>query len=155
MAELTLSAQPGFVEVPDSAFDAGNPATASNLKALNAAAKFGVVRGEEFWGYYKNGEVVVLPVSEADGYAYSREELRYTWSVVWTGGAPGTPLEGTHTLPVFGSTSGAGMLLQATYHVDQETGLVSCKTDYHKEGGSTTPTPDGVLMVMTHAKRMR
>jgi len=43
--------------------------------------KFAAVRTEEFWGYYKNGETVALPVSPADGYAYAREELRYVWSI--------------------------------------------------------------------------
>ena len=86
---LTLTAQPGFTELPDNDFDAGAPASDSNMKALNAAAKFGVVRNEQFYGYYANGETVVLPVSPADGYAYSRQELLYSWSVYWTGSATG------------------------------------------------------------------
>ena len=75
---LSLGTQPGFTEIADSTFDAGNAASDSALKAVNAAAKFGVVRNEQFYGYYANGETVALPVSPADGYAYSRSELRYS-----------------------------------------------------------------------------
>ena len=46
---LTLSAQPGFTELPDSDFDAGNVASDTNMKALNAASKFGVVRNEQVY----------------------------------------------------------------------------------------------------------
>jgi len=155
MAELTLSSQPGFAEIPDSTFDAGNAASATTLKALNAAAKFGVVRNEEFWGFYKNGETVALPISEADGYAYSREELRYSWSIYWTGAPPSSALAGTQTVPAQGATSGSGQLLEMGFYVDQATGLVSCKVDYYVTGGSQTSTEDGILLVITHAKRMR
>lgn len=153
---LTLSEAPGFTEVPSSAFDAGNPATAANLKALNADAAFAAVRNEEFWGYYKHGETVGTPVSGADGYAYSRSELRYVIaSVYWTGAAPGTALNGTQTAPAKGATSGAGHLLQMGFDVDQATGAVSCDVSYHKDGGSQTDTHDGILKIVTLAKRDR
>lgn len=155
MATLILSSQPGFSEVPDSAFDAGNPATAANMKSLNAAAKFAAVRAEEFWGFYKHGETVVLPISAADGYAYAREELRYTWSIYWTGSAPGTPLAGTQVVPTRGATGGPGHLLQMGFIVDQATGLVTCTVSYHKDGGAQTDTTDGILVVVTHGKRQR
>lgn len=154
MATLTLLSQPGFAEVPDSAFDAGNPATAANLKALNAAAKFAAVRDEEFWGYYKHGEAVQIPVSPADGYVYQREELRYTWSVYWTGAAAGA-LNGSQATPARGATGGAGHLLQMGFLIDQATGLVTCNVSYHKDGGAQTDTNDGILLVITHAKRQR
>ncbi len=155
MATLVLTSQPGFAEVQDSAFDAGNPATAANMKSMNAAAKFAAVRTEEFWGFYKHGETVVLPISPADGYAYSREELLYTWSVFWTGAAPGSPLLGTQVVPGKGATGGPGHLLQMGFMVDQATGLVDCTVSYHKDGGAQTDTTDGILVVVTQAKRSR
>jgi hypothetical protein len=152
MPSLSLSAQPGFAEVPDAAFDAGGAASDTNLKALNAAAKFAAVRNEQFWGYYRHGEMVALPVSPADGYVYQREELRYSWSVYWTGAASG-PLNGTQALPSRGSTSGQGTLLQMGFHVDQATGAVSCNVSYYKTGQQDTN--DGILLVVVHAQRQR
>ncbi|KKK48884.1 hypothetical protein LCGC14_3140660, partial [marine sediment metagenome] len=140
MSTLTLTSQPGFSEVPDSAFDAGNPVTAANMKSMNAASKFAAVRDEEFWGYYKHGETVQAPLSPADGYAYALEELRYTWSVYWTGTPPGTALEGTQTPPSRGATGGSGQLLQMGFNVDQETGVVACDVSYYRDGGSQTDT---------------
>jgi hypothetical protein len=155
MPSLVLTSQPGFTEVPDSAFDAGNAVTAAILKALNAAAKFAAVRDEEFRGYYKNGETVQLPVSLADGYAYSREELRYDWSIYGTGGAPSSPLNGTQTPPTHGANAGGGNLLSVNFNIDQATGLVSCDIAYYIQGGAQTNTHDGILMVTTFAKRQR
>lgn len=155
MPTLVLGTQPGFAEVPDSAFDAGNPASAANLKAVNAEAKFAAVRTEEFWGYYKHGETVQLPISPADGYQYAREELRYTWSIWWTGAAPGSALNGTQITPSRGATGGPGHLLQMGFSIDQATGVLTCDVSYHKDGGSQTDTHDGILMVITHAKRQR
>jgi hypothetical protein len=149
---LTLGAQPGFTEVADSVFDAGNAASDSSLKALNAAVKFGVVRNEQFWGYYRNGESVALPVSPADGYAYSRGELVYSWSLYWSGSATGA-CNGTQTAPPKGATTGQGQLLQASGNVDQVSGLVSCTASYFKT--SQMDTTDGILLVIAHAQRSR
>ena len=153
MATLLLSSQPGFTEVPDQSLDAGNPVSSAVLKALNAAAKFGVVRTEQFWGYYKHGETVVLPISRADGYAYAREELWYTWSIYGTGSPPGSPLLGTQTAPGRGATSGQGTILSLAFNVNQESGLVECGVSYYKT--AQEDKPDGVLMVMVHATRQR
>jgi hypothetical protein len=154
MPTLILTSQPGFAEIPDSSFDAGNPLTAANMKALNAAAKFAAVRGEEFWGYYQDGEVVVLPVSLADGYAYAREELLYTFSIYHTGSGPGS-LNGVQTPPSRGAGTGAGNLLGFGFDVDQATGLVSCNVSYYVQNGAQTYTKDGILLVHTLAKRAR
>lgn len=155
---LTLSSQPGFTDIADGTFDAGNPVTAATAKSLNANPKFAAVRNEQFWGFYKHGETVQLPVSPADGYEYSRAELRYTWSVYWTGAASGA-LNGVQYVagapPTRGSTSGGGQLLQMGFHVHQDTGVVSCNVSYYATGGAQTDTNDGILMVMVHAQRDR
>lgn len=155
MASLVLGSQPGFSEIPDSTFDAGNAASAANFKALNAAAKFAAVRCEEFWGYYKNGETVALPVSPADGYTYVAAELRYTWSIFWTGGAPSGALAGTQVMPGRGAPGGGGTLLGFGFSIAQATGLVACSVSYYVSGGSQTDTTDGILLVTTIAKRQR
>lgn len=150
---LTLSAQPGFTDIADATFNTGAAITAANVKALNADAKFGAVRNEQFWGYYKHGETVALPTSPADGYVYSRAELFYTFTLFWTGAPPGTALNGTQTTPTRGSTSGGGTLLQMGFDVDNATGVVSCEVDYFS--GTQHNTSDGILKVTVHAQRDR
>jgi hypothetical protein len=147
-----LSTSPGFTAIPAANFDAGNAATDTDMKALRANAEFGAVRNEQFWGFYKHGETVNLPVSPADGYAYARNELLYSWSVFWTGSAAAS-LNGTQSTPTRGATSGSGELLQAGYIVDQATGLVTCDASYFKT--SQMNTNDGILLVIVHAQRNR
>ncbi len=151
---LALSESPGFAEIPSDTFNDGQPASAATMKALNHNAEFGSVRNEQFWGYYKHGETVQLPVSPADGYAYSRAELLYSWSWFWTGSAAGA-LNGTQVAPPRGATGGGGHLLQMGANIDQATGAVSINVDYHKDGGAQTPTNDGILLVIVHAQRNR
>lgn len=149
---LTLGAQPGFTDLASSTWDSGNPISSSGLKSINDNAKFGAVRNEQFWGYYRNGETVTLPVSPADGYEYARNELVYSWSLFWTGQATGA-LNGTQSAPTRGSTSGGGNLLQAGGNVDQSSGLVFTQSSYFN--GTQTDTNDGILLVITHAQRNR
>lgn len=153
MSTLTLSTQPGFTDIPDSALNAGNPVTATTLKAVKNDAEFAAVRSEEFWGYYKHGETVQLPVSPADGYEYTRQELFYTWMWYWTGRPPSSPLNGTQTLPARGATTPGGTLLSLGSIVDQATGLITLDVSYFN--GNTTNSNDGILIVMIHAKRSR
>jgi len=153
MSSLTLTTQPGFTEIPDTAFDAGNPATAANLKALNSDAKFGAVRTEHFQGYYKHGETVQLPISPADAYQYQRAELLYHFDLYWTGAPPTGALNGTQTAPTRGATSGEGNLLQFGFDIDAATGLVNCLVSYFKT--SQSDTHDGILFVTTIAVRSR
>jgi hypothetical protein len=151
---LVLAKEPGFTDIADTAFDPGQAATDTDLKALNDNAKFAAVRSEEFWGYYQHGETVALPVSLADGYQYAREELLYAWAVVWTGAGPGN-LNGTQEAPTPGATSGAGVVLQMGFSVNQGTGEVSCVVSYWKDSVGQSNTNDGILLVHTFAKRAR
>jgi hypothetical protein len=154
VATLELSSEPGFTEIPENTYDAGNPITAATAKALNANAAFAAVRSEEFWGYYRHGETVALPISDADGYTYAREELRYVWSLYATSPSTGA-LNGTQDTPSLAAPSGAGTPLKMLFQVDQDSGAVSCAVNYYKNGGAETPTNDGILVVMTLAKRLR
>lgn len=149
---LVLSAIPGFTEIPDTSFNTGATASDVDLKALNANAKLACVRNEQFWGFYRHGETVALPVSPADGYLYTRAELVYTWSTYWTGAAAGA-CNGTQVAPTRGATGGQGQLLQHGALVDPATGAVSCVTSYYKT--DQTDTTDGILLVITHAQRLR
>ena len=149
---LTLGSQPGFTEIPDSTFSAGNPVSDSVMKQLNADSKFAAVRNEQFFGFYRDGETVALPVSPADAYPYTRSELCYSWSVYWSGSALAA-LNGTQTAPTRGATTGQGQLLQFGYNIDQTSGVVSCTASYYKT--SQTDTADGILLVITHAQRAR
>lgn len=149
---LTLSAVPGFTDIADATYDAGSALSAAASKALNADAKFAAVRNEQFWGYYCHGETVGLPVSPADGYAYSRADLVYTWSIYWTGSAGGA-CNGTQTAPSRGATGGGGTLLQMGFDIDQATGAVACNVSYFS--GRQNDTNDGILLVMVHAQRDR
>jgi len=140
------------VELADTSFAAGNPATSALMTSLNDDAKFAAVRNEQFYGYYRNGETVVLPVSPADGYQYSLSELRFAHSWYWTGSATG-PCNGTMTPPPRGATTGSGMLLQLGADVSEVTGLVTTNVSYYKT--SEQDTNDGILKVITHAQRSR
>lgn len=149
---LTLSSQPGFTQIPGTSFASNAPVTAAVMQELNASAQFAAVRNEQFYGYYKNGETVQLPVSPADGYQYQRDELLYSFSWYSTGGQP-TACDGTQTPPTPGSTTGQGTVLQTMANVDQSTGLVTTQVSYYK--ASQMNQPDGVLLVITHAQRNR
>ena len=149
---LTLLTPPGFTEIPDANFAAGATASDTDLKALNADAKFAAVRNEQFWGFYKNGDTVALPVSPADGYTYGRTELVYSFSWWWTGSCPSV-CAGTQTPPTKGATSGPGTVLQMWGEVNQATGVVTTQVSYYKT--SQTDTGDGVLLVIVHALRGR
>jgi len=151
---LTLSQQPGFTQIPATDFETGSPATPTDMQALNSSAQFAAVRCEQFWGYYRNGDTVQLPVSPADGYAYSRAELIYVFSWYATGGA-GMACNGTQTPPTAGPNSGGGQVLSLNADVSNSTGLVSTLVAYYVTGGKQTNTNDGILKVTTIALRQR
>lgn len=150
---LTLSAQPGFTELADALFDTGATPSDATLKAANSNSKFAAVRNEQFWGFYEHGDTVLLPVSPADGYEYSREELVYSWSIYSSAPPTGAFTAGQQATPTAGANSGAGTLLGVNANVDQTTGVVSLTVAYWN--GSQTNTTDGILMVIAHAQRSR
>lgn len=153
MSSLTLTSAPTFTEVADDELDPGFVLTQAVMQAINEAVNWAAVSVEDFWGYYKDGEAVVLPVSPADGYTYSREELVYTWEIYDTRPATGA-LNGTQSAPSTGAASGAGSILQMGFNVDQTTGDVTCKVDYYQQSAAETDTNDGILLVHTLARRM-
>jgi len=153
MSELLLTSQPGFTELLASSLVTGTPLTSTLLKAINDNARFACVRTETFYGYYLVGESVLLPTSPADGYEYSAQECRFLWSLYWSGSGQG-PLVGVTYLPTRGVTSQPGWVLQMGFTIDQNTGLISGGVSYWT-GSQQLDTTDGILMVVTIAKRAR
>ena len=51
-----------LTDVDPALFDTGATPSDATLKAALDNGKFAAVRNEQFWGYYKNGETVALPV---------------------------------------------------------------------------------------------
>lgn len=151
---LTLQAMPGFSEILAAALGYGLPLTSAVLKALNGAVKFAAVRTEYFYGYYCDGDTVGLPTSFIDGYQYAREELRYIWSLYYSGAAA-QACGGTLWPPATGTSGAPGQFLGGGYYIDQGTGTVSCVATYYKDSAQQTDERDGILMVHTIARRMR
>jgi hypothetical protein len=144
---FSLTQKPGFSDLPDAVLAAEQPALGLYLARIADNAAFGMVRPEFFFGLYKDGDAVNLPVSPVDGYPYQRNELLYSWGIYST------------VNPSSGWISGPGALWFAGWKVDQVTGAVSCAEFYRKSEGSqqsnSGQTSDGVLAVLTIAQRQR
>jgi len=160
MSQLIFSQQPGAVDLADSTFDQDKPVTDVALKQLNQNAKFAMVRVEFFQGYYKHGETVVLPVSPVDGYAYSRAELRYLWSIYSTRPATGAT-GGTQAPPALGSEQIGGggvdgvdvIIAYVEAKNSANPGRVYCQI-IMGDGTNQTVTNYGVLYATTVAERL-
>src|SRR2546430_6732076 len=119
---LTLQTPPGFSDLADSVLAANQPAFAIDLAKIYSNGAFGMVRPEIFQGIYKPGDTVALPVSDRDGYAYSRDELLYFWTV------SNSANFGTGWLSALDS------LFFCEWLVDQSTGVVSSDEWYRRSG---------------------
>jgi hypothetical protein len=142
-----LQRVPGFADLPDAVLKAEQPALGLEMARIADNASFAAVRPEIFYGRYKHGDTVNLPVSDVDGYPYQRDELLYVWGIYST------------VNPATGWISGPGAMWYAGWKVDQNSGLVSCQEFYRKsEGGQqsgSAASTDGVLSVVTIAQRQR
>jgi hypothetical protein len=159
MSQLTLDVIPGFVDLPDSAIVADQPLTDYSLVKISNNAKFAALRPETFYGWYRDGELVKLPVSPADGYAYTRVELEYEVAA-WCSRSPagGTGTNGATTKPGRAYTNdGAGALFLMDFWVEERNestpGLVHCEVHYWNDG-SEIPTNGGFIKVRTIATRL-
>jgi hypothetical protein len=159
MAQMTFATTPGFVDLPDSALEADQPLTDYDLTKINNNAKFAAVRPEIFYGWYKNGETVTIPVSPVDGYIYARQELEYEVGA-WCSRAPasGAGTNGALAKPARANVNaGPGSLFLMDFWVEEKNeaspGLVHCDVHYW-DGGTETPTSDGFMKVRTIATRL-
>jgi hypothetical protein len=144
---FTLTTQPGFSDIPDSVLQAEKAALGLLLARIDGNASFGAVRPEIFYGLYKDGEEVILPVSPVDKYQYSRSELTYVWGIYSTVRADS------------GWISGPGPLWYCAWLVGQGDGKVSCIEWYRNSEGdlnsNSGSSSDGVLAVYTIAQRAK
>jgi hypothetical protein len=142
---ITLAQIPGFADVADSNFVAGQYAIGINFQRTVDNAKFGVVRPEVFVNRYINGDTVQLPTSPVDGYTYSREELTYVYHYALTGGT---------STANNGAPTAAGAIRYMAPYVNQLTGAVTTAVEYLVANGSgPTVTTDGTIEVFTIATR--
>ena len=159
MAQMTFAAMPGFVDLPDGNLAADQPLTDYDLTKISNNAKFGAVRPEVFYGWYKNGETVLIPVSPVDGYTYARAELEYEVSA-WCSRSPATDAatNGALTKPARADLNdGPGALFLMDFWVEEKNeanpGLVHCEVHYWNNG-SEYPTNGGFVKVRTIASRL-
>jgi hypothetical protein len=140
---LKLSSPPGFNDLSDSILVAGSPALGIDIAKIYENSVFGMVRTEVFSGVYKQGDTVALPVSPHDGYAYSREELLYFWTIR------------NSANPSSLWISAEDSLFYCAWLVDQTTGEVFSDEWYRRSGtnANVTHTNDGLLQVWTVAQR--
>jgi hypothetical protein len=159
MAQMTFAVIPGFVDLPDSAIAADQPLTDYSLTKISNNAKFAAVRPETFYGWYKDGETVLLPTSPVDGYVYSRQELEYAVAA-WSSRSPasGYATNGSLTRPARASVNqGAGTLFDMSFWVEEKNeanpGLVHCYVSFWNNG-SEIQTHGGFVKVRTIATRL-
>jgi len=78
MSQLTFSNIPGFFDIPDATIAGGQPLTDDAMAKISHNAKFGAVRVEPIYmGYYRDSDIVPVPVSLVDGYVYTRIECLF------------------------------------------------------------------------------
>jgi hypothetical protein len=157
MAQLTWATQPGAVDLPDANLAADQPLTDYDLTKISNNAKFGAVRVETFYGWYKNGETALLPVSPVDGYAYSRQELEYSVAA-FCSRSPAGATNGALARPSRqNANDGPGSLFLLDYWIEEKTdtnpGLVHLETHYW-DGSTETVTNGGFVKVRTVAVRL-
>ena len=159
MAQLTWVIQPGAVDLPDSSLATDQPLTDYSLTKISNNAKFAAVRPETFHGWYKDGEIVLIPTSAVDGYAYARSELEYEVAA-WDSRPPaaGQPANGALAKPVRAPVNTAGgTLFDAFFHVEEKSdanpGLVHCFVSYW-DNGTEHQTNGGMVKVRTIATRL-
>lgn len=159
MAQLTWAIQPGAVDLPDSSLATDQPLTDYSLTKISNNAKFAAVRPETFFGWYKNGETIRLPLSPVDGYQYARSELEYEVAA-WDSRAPasGQSANGTLVKPLRASVNGAaGVLFDAFFNVEEKNdanpGLVHCFVSFW-DNGIERQTNSGMIKVRTIATRL-
>jgi hypothetical protein len=140
---LKLSSPPGFADLADSVLASGSPALGVDIAKIHENSRFSVVCTEVFPGVYKHGDTVSLPVSNRDGYAYSRDELLYFWTVRNSANPDGLWMSGEDSLG------------WCAWDVDQTTGKVFSDEWYRRSGSHADVfhSNDGLLQVWTVAQR--
>ena len=155
MAELSLSAIPGFFDLADSAISAGQPLTDDSMLKISHNAKFGTVRSKLiFMGFYANGNTVPTPIDPDDGYAYSRGECQFVW-MIYSNRAPAAGFVPGQASPPGQSSSQPGPLYNfpGGWDVNDATGLVTLHTSYFPSGNEVVNN-DGIVKVYAVCLRL-
>jgi len=159
MAQLTFSVIPGFVDLADTALAADQPLTDYSLVKISNNAKFAAVRPETFYGWYRDGETVQIPVSPVDGYAYARSELEYEIAAQCSRSPAGdAATNGAAAKPARANVNdGSGTLYLMDFWVEEKNeanpGFVHCEVHYWNNG-SEIVTNGGFVKVRTIATRL-
>jgi len=155
MSQLTLSATPGFFDLPDTAIAAGEPLTDDSMLKISHNAKFGTVRGKLiFMGFFANGDTVPTPIDPDDYYAYARTECEFM-AMIYSNRAPAPGFVPGQALPPAQSDSQPGPLYNfpGGWAINDLTGLVTLWTTYYANGTETV-TSDGIIKVYAICSRM-
>lgn len=155
MSQLTWGEINGPTDLANSAIAAGEPLTDSSIQAISANAKFAAVRTEFFYmGFWADGGTIPTPVSPVDGYAYSRAECNFFWSI-YSNRAPGPGfVQGQASRPAQAGSQPAGLYnFPRSWDIDDSTGKVTMQTTYW-DGHTETVTNDGIMKVACIAVRL-
>jgi hypothetical protein len=159
MSQLTYSTVPAPTDVADSTFDAGLPLVWQALAQISDNARLAAVRPELIYmGWYKDGDLLPLPISPVDGYVYERAEVRNLIQGFSTQ-PPIVFTSGQATRPALGPSQGL-KIDYVVFDIDDSLGQVLCNVYYESAnpgfpgGGASGLTGDGCLKVMAVCTRM-
>lgn len=156
MSQLSFTSVPGFTDVADSAIAGDKALTDNALQAVSHNSKFGIVRCELIiMGFYGDGDTIPTPVSPVDGYAYSRAECIFWWTI-YSNRARQQPFTAGQQYPPPQSNSQPQNGLYnfpGGWDINDLTGVVSLRTSYYSGGGAEVVTNDGIIKVICVAQR--
>lgn len=127
---------PDYVDLSEALLGRNRPLRADVLSKLNDLTRYAACRPEFFQANYTQGQLVALPVSPIDGYAYTRDELFYIYE--WANTAT------IKTDIRIGSWK---------VHIGPTTGIVDIQLTRVRDGGAYRVMTDGSIRVTTVALR--
>jgi hypothetical protein len=156
MSQLTMSAVPGFTDIPDSAIAGDVPLTDDSIQKISHNAKYGSVRCEVvYMGFYGHGDTIPAPVSPVDGYQYARAECSFIWSIYSnrSRAEPYTPGQQLPPPQANGQPQNGLYNFPGGWDINDLTGVVNLRTSYYSAGGAEVVTTDGIIKVFCFAQR--
>jgi hypothetical protein len=158
MSQLTYSTVPGPTDVLDSNFNAGQPVDFKLVQQVSDTARAAAVRPELIYtGWFRDGDIVPLPISPVDGYIYSPAEVRFLVAGYSTQ-PPIAFTSGQKLRPPLGPSQG----LKIDYwwfDIDDSTGQVLTNVYYESAnpnfpgGGASGLCSDGCVKVLAVCTR--
>ncbi len=109
-----------------------------------------------YMGFFANGNIVPTPISPVDGYAYSRSEVMYIWSI-YSNRAPGAGFVPGQAAPPPQANSQSGNLYNfpGVHDINDQTGVVSLSMSYNTNfsGLNELRSNDGIIKVYALCQR--